>query len=305
MENQLTIVGDRWRSLDRIKVELLFCVLVALENPIPHVLLRVNRPELRKHGIAAGMVAVMMRVDDESDRLARHLPDLRDDSFGERDRLSVAHLRVVVVIDDEHTFVRDEHTDVAAHLAHVWTRRRDDGQLVGELVHREEIRRHRRPQLRLRGAFFVQQKSEDGEHADDPHQPERVTHPDLLSAVARPMQASFGNTRRRLGAGGRVEYSIGPEIAPSPACDTSAYSFCASSRLSRQAPLRSRPHSLHRRRGLSPRPSWRTSAKWRISSSRCPRLCVTLTRPRSSRSAKNRAAKCTSSFHTRPRTARR
>src|SRR5918993_5983099 len=102
MKNQLAIVRDRWRGLDGIEVEVLFRIFVTLQDPIPHVLLRVDRPELREHRVAARMVYMMMRVDDESDRLTRHLPDLSDDSVGERDGLAVADLRVVVVVDDEH-----------------------------------------------------------------------------------------------------------------------------------------------------------------------------------------------------------
>src|SRR5687767_7233798 len=105
MKDQLAVVRDRWSGLDGIEVELLFRIFVTLEDPIPHVLLREDRPELREHRVAAGMVTVMMRVDDEPDRLTRHLPDLGDDSFGKRDSLPVSDLRVVVVVDDEHTLV--------------------------------------------------------------------------------------------------------------------------------------------------------------------------------------------------------
>ncbi len=89
---------------------------------------------LREHRIAAGVIAVMMRVDDESNGLLGDLPDFGKGRLGQLDGLPVPFLRVVVVVDHQHALVGDEHADVAADLAHVGTVGRDDRQPVGELV---------------------------------------------------------------------------------------------------------------------------------------------------------------------------
>ena len=70
MEDQLAVVGDGRRRLHGIEVEALLRALVALQDSVPDVFLRVDRPELREHGIAACVIAVMVRVDDEAYGLA-------------------------------------------------------------------------------------------------------------------------------------------------------------------------------------------------------------------------------------------
>src|SRR5262249_50036078 len=66
---------------------------------------REDHRELTKNLVASDMVAVMVRVDEELDRLFAHLLDLGDDA-----RSDVLELR----IDHEHRVGSDEETDVAS-----------------------------------------------------------------------------------------------------------------------------------------------------------------------------------------------
>src|SRR5690606_35240648 len=67
--------------------------------------------------VAAGVIAVMMRVDDVADRLVGELPDRGEDLVGERSELRVDDQHAVVA--DLHGNVAagpDEHVDIVAHL---------------------------------------------------------------------------------------------------------------------------------------------------------------------------------------------
>src|SRR5918993_3906599 len=109
MKDELTVVRHRRRGFQWIEVERLLRVPVASENPVTHVLLCDDRSKLAEYGIAAGVVTMMMGVDDELDWLIRQLSDLGDNRVRHGHGLSVSHLPVVVIVDDQHTFVGDEH----------------------------------------------------------------------------------------------------------------------------------------------------------------------------------------------------
>src|SRR4030095_400922 len=95
-----------------------------------------RRPVLQRVLISANQARSDILLSEDRRKLGEHrmLLDLADDAFRHRDGLPISPLPVIVVVDDQHPFIGHEHADVAADVAHIGARRRDDEELVGELV---------------------------------------------------------------------------------------------------------------------------------------------------------------------------
>jgi hypothetical protein len=76
VEDQLAVVTDGRRRGERVERRRLFLRAEACEDPLSHVLLRVDRRQPREDRVAAGMISVMVRVDHVADRPIGHLADL-------------------------------------------------------------------------------------------------------------------------------------------------------------------------------------------------------------------------------------
>jgi len=75
------------------------------QHPLAHVVVGDDHGDGPERVVAAGVVAVVVRVDEVPDRLVRELPNLLDDA-----RRHVLVLRV----DDQHRLGPHQHADVAA-----------------------------------------------------------------------------------------------------------------------------------------------------------------------------------------------
>ena len=155
--------------------------LIAAHDVLARVLVRNDRGDFREHRIAAGMVAMMVRVHDPADRLARDLLHLVHDRLRHRNGLAVAPVEVVIGVDQKHALVGDAHAHVPADIARVGAGRHDHVEMIVELLGGEQIRRHRHDALRrLRAGRFPRQHAEHERRQHDPHRAERVAHSFLL-----------------------------------------------------------------------------------------------------------------------------